>query len=146
MRARLYVGSPNSTLPSNSISPSSGRNWPQTQLNRVVLPAPLGPTRPTLSPAQTSKVMACTALIPPKDLLTPEMLRSCSISATGSSRHRVRLDILGLRLSRKEEALEARRRTALLELEHALGVLGVGQRAECEQHDGEARAPDAGGK
>ena len=71
IRARLYVGRPNKGSPSKTMSPSSGRNWPQTQLNNVVLPAPLGPTRPTLSPGLTSKVMLCTALIPPKDLHTP---------------------------------------------------------------------------
>ena len=49
-RARLYVGSPISGVPSKTMSPDSGRSCPQTQLNRVVLPAPLGPTRPTLSP------------------------------------------------------------------------------------------------
>ena len=36
--------------PASSTRPRSGRSWPQMQLNRVVLPAPLGPTRPTLSP------------------------------------------------------------------------------------------------
>jgi hypothetical protein len=83
-RALLYVGKPNNGFPSNTMSPSSGRNWPQTQLNSVVLPAPLGPTSPTLSPAPTSNEMVCTALIPPKDLQTPSIRRSGSTSATGT--------------------------------------------------------------
>src|ERR1700722_6613905 len=112
------------------MSPSSGRSWPQTQLNNVVLPAPLGPTRPTLSPAQTSKVMVCTALIPPKDLLTPWRRRRGGASATGTNRDRLRLPFLGFSLPREEQALEASGRAALLVLEHAFRMLGVGQCTE----------------
>ena len=67
-----------SCIPSKTMSPDSGRSCPHTQLKSVVLPAPLGPTRPTLSPGATSNVMLCTAWIPPKDLHTPRRLRSGS--------------------------------------------------------------------
>ena len=70
----------------NRCPPHPARNCPQTQLNKVVLPAPLGPTRPTLSPGATSNVMLCTAWIPPKDLQTPRRLRSGSTSAIGARR------------------------------------------------------------
>src|SRR5262249_2054531 len=36
-------------------SPSSGRSWPAKRRSRVVLPTPFGPTRPTRSPANSSK-------------------------------------------------------------------------------------------
>src|ERR1700693_4593625 len=80
-RARLYVGRPRSEQPSNSILPSSSLSCPQTQLKSVVLPAPLGPTRPTLSPARTSNVMSCTALTPPKDFETLRSAKSGCSSA-----------------------------------------------------------------
>src|ERR1700761_8884506 len=119
--------------PSKTTSPCSGRSCPQTQLNSVVLPAPLGPTRPTLSPANTSKVMLCTAWIPPKDLHTLRNWRS-GASAIGARRgDRVCLQVLHLGLSREEQALEALRRPALLVLEDALGVLGVGEGTEGEE-------------
>ena len=81
-RARLKVGRAVSDAPPKSMSPSSLRSCPHTQLNSVVLPAPLGPTRPTLSPAPTSKEMSWTAWIPPKDLDT---LRSESSGTSAMS-------------------------------------------------------------
>ena len=65
-----------SSTPSSSTDPSSGRSWPQTQLNTVVLPAPLGPTRPTLSPRSMEKVTSLTALMPPNCLESPRTSRS----------------------------------------------------------------------
>src|ERR1035437_3488401 len=41
------------------------------QLKSVVLPAPLGPTSPTLSPLSTVKFTSRTAAMPPNDLVTP---------------------------------------------------------------------------
>src|ERR1700730_2933099 len=64
------------TAPASSTVPVSALSWPQMQLNSVVLPAPLGPTRPTLSPNSTSKVMWLTAAIPPNDLDTSSTTRS----------------------------------------------------------------------
>ena len=55
------------------------------------------------------------------------------------------LRVLGAAAPRGEEQpLEALRPAALLVLEHALGVLGVGQGAEGEQHDGQARTRRCG--
>src|ERR1022692_1784875 len=52
------------------------------QLNSVVLPAPLGPTRPTLSPECASKHTLSTAVIPPNVLVTSFTLSRGSWSAT----------------------------------------------------------------
>ncbi len=41
-----------------------GRNWPVSTLMVVVLPAPLGPRKPKISPASTSKVTPSTARRP----------------------------------------------------------------------------------
>src|SRR5271170_2166913 len=131
-------------IPSKMMSPASGRSCPQTQLNRVVLPAPFGPTSPTLSPGATSKVMAYTAWIPPKDLQTPWRRRSGSTSAIGTRRrHGARLQIFAFGLTREEQPLEPHGPSAFLVFEHSLGVLGVGERTEGEQHDGEARPAEA---
>src|SRR5271170_2025782 len=145
MRARLYVGRPANAVPSKMMSPASGRSCPQTQLNKVVLPAPFGPTNPTLSPGATSKVMVCTAWIPPKDLHTPWRRRRGSTSATGTRRrHGALLAFFGFGFACEEQSLEPHRRSALLVFEHSLGVLGVRERTEGEQHDGEARPTEAG--
>src|ERR1700694_1290117 len=64
------------TAPASSTVPVSALSWPQMQLNSVVLPAPLGPTRPTVSPISTVKVMWLTAAIPPNDLDTSPAARS----------------------------------------------------------------------
>src|ERR1700734_2147905 len=54
--------------PSKRTLPPSGRNWPHRQLNNVVLPAPLGPTSPKISPGITDRVTSCRAWTPPKRL------------------------------------------------------------------------------
>src|SRR5580704_6232462 len=126
------------------MSPCSGRHCPHPQLKSVVWPAPLGPTRPTLSPANTSKVMLCTAWMPPKDLHTLCRLRSGVWSATGTrSRDSGRLELFGFGLPGEEQSLEALRAPAFLELEDALGVLRIGQGAEGKEDDREARGADA---
>ena len=48
--ARMCAGMSSRTCPSNDTVPPLGRSCPHRQLNRVVFPAPLGPTRPTASP------------------------------------------------------------------------------------------------
>src|ERR1700722_9333178 len=119
-RARLYVGSPFSAVPSKVMSPCSGRSCPQTQLKSVVLPAPFGPTRPMLSPARTSKEMLCTAWIPPKDLQTPTRLSSGSSAIGARCRHGRRLSVALERrhLLGEEQFLEPQRALAFLVLEH----------------------------
>src|SRR5271156_6049964 len=101
------------------MSPCSGRSCPQTQLNKVVLPAPFGPTRPTLSPGATSNGMLWTAGIPPNDFHTPRRPRRTGQSAIGARRrYCARLTVLGLGLSGEEHPLEPHGPLALLELEH----------------------------
>src|ERR1700690_668644 len=52
-RARRCMGRPVMPRPWNFTAPLSGRTRPTTMLNAVVLPAPFGPSRPTISPAPT---------------------------------------------------------------------------------------------
>jgi hypothetical protein len=49
------------------------------QLTKVVLPAPFGPMRPTISPGATSSAIVLTATTPPKRIVT-----SLAASATRS--------------------------------------------------------------
>src|SRR5690606_18711874 len=58
------------SLPSNQMVPSSAGRSPATRVNRVVLPAPLGPTMPRAPPASTSSDMSSITFTP-KDLTTP---------------------------------------------------------------------------
>src|SRR4051794_12760357 len=50
----------------NSIWPRSGANAPASRLKMVVLPAPFGPIKPTISPSFTSKLTPATARSPRK--------------------------------------------------------------------------------
>src|SRR5690348_3422248 len=55
-----------------------------TTLKSVVLPAPLGPIRPTMQPCGTSKLTPSRATRPPKRTLTPlTESRGASAAATG---------------------------------------------------------------
>jgi len=45
--------------------PEVGRSAPEMQLKQVVLPEPLGPMRPRISPGLTSKETAFSAVKPP---------------------------------------------------------------------------------
>ena len=67
-------------LPSSTISPSSPWWTPEMHLMSVDLPAPLSPTRPTTSPARTSRLTPLTAVRPPKRLT-----RSPTASIGGST-------------------------------------------------------------
>src|SRR3954469_17932559 len=55
------------------------------QLNAVVLPAPFGPIRPTISNSFTSRLTSCSACRPPK-----RMDRSCTSSTDMGALHRSR--------------------------------------------------------
>src|SRR5271157_813937 len=66
-------------LPLNLMVPLLGRRNPVTRLKIVLLPAPLGPTSPTISPGWSSISIPSTALFPPK--LLPRLV--ISISANG---------------------------------------------------------------
>src|SRR3990172_1079068 len=54
------------SCPLRKALPSEGFSWPVSRLNRVVLPAPLGPMIASLSLSSTSKVTSLTAASPPK--------------------------------------------------------------------------------
>src|SRR3546814_1270525 len=66
MRARRCRGRSPKLTESKAMRPPDGRTRPDTALNRVVLPAPLGPTRPTTSCRLAANVTASTAVKPPK--------------------------------------------------------------------------------
>ena len=60
-----------SECPFNRMSPRTGRYSLLRQLNSVVLPAPLGPIKPTILPRATAKVTSWRATMPPKCIATP---------------------------------------------------------------------------
>src|SRR5262245_21401685 len=68
--------------PSNTIEPRVGRRKPLSRLKQVVLPAPLGPIRPTISPLSTVRSTLLTAASPPKSRVSPRVSRR----AMGSGR------------------------------------------------------------
>src|SRR5690606_21085678 len=63
--------SPSMRRPSKYTSPRVGFSTPEIRLNSVDLPLPLGPMRPTNSPASSRKSMPATAVAPPKSLRSP---------------------------------------------------------------------------
>ena len=77
-RARRYTGSFMRSWPANVSVPESGITWPHTQLKKVVLPAPFGPTMPTDSPTFTVTETSARAWRPPK------RLEMCSATSSGS--------------------------------------------------------------
>ena len=60
-RLRRPIGSP-----SNTTVPEVGRYTPVMALKQVVLPAPLGPIRPRISPRRMAKFTESSAVSPPK--------------------------------------------------------------------------------
>src|SRR5262245_56561031 len=68
--------------PSKTIEPRVGRRKPVRRLKQVVLPAPLGPIRPTISPLSTARSTLLTAARRPKGGVSPRVSRR----ATGSGR------------------------------------------------------------
>ena len=64
-RARLYMGMPVTSMPSKITAPSSGRIMPMVMRKVVVLPAPLRPRRPTISPCPRKKLTRSTTARPP---------------------------------------------------------------------------------
>ena len=71
---------PSSGAPSQRSRPSSGATKPQTQLNKVVLPAPLGPITPTTSPARADIDTPSSAVSPPKRTVKPSTSRAAAIA------------------------------------------------------------------
>ena len=61
-----------------TMRPASGMRKPETMSRIVVLPAPFGPMRPTISPSRTVRVASSTARMPPKRFTTPSSRRATS--------------------------------------------------------------------
>src|SRR5690606_18719535 len=66
IRARLWIGMPARSWPQKVILPLLGRTRPEIALNRVVFPAPFGPTSPSTSCSETERLTSETATRPPK--------------------------------------------------------------------------------
>jgi hypothetical protein len=60
-RARSYIGRSVISSSSRKTFPLVGRILPTIMLNVVVLPAPLGPSSPTISPGATARPTSSTA-------------------------------------------------------------------------------------
>ena len=56
--------------PLNRMVPEVGVRSPATQLKKVLLPAPLGPIRPTISPCVTVRLAPLTARKEPNSMMT----------------------------------------------------------------------------
>src|SRR6266849_329725 len=58
--------------PRRRTEPAVGGSAPDTQLNSVVLPEPLGPISPRISPSRTSNDTPLSAVKPPNRFVSPE--------------------------------------------------------------------------
>src|SRR5262244_4203995 len=74
--------------PSNTIEPRLGRRNPVNRLKQVVLPAPLGPIRPTISPLSTVRSTRLTAASPPKSRVSSRVSRRATKSGRRTGRGR----------------------------------------------------------
>src|SRR5579883_109837 len=72
MPRRAQAAAPNSVTssPAKRMRPDEGFNIPEIRLKSVVLPAPLGPMRPRISPSATAKLTASLATSPTKRRVT----------------------------------------------------------------------------
>jgi len=69
---RASAGEPGRTVvPNRLLVPASGSTRPSSIRNAVVLPAPLGPSRPTTCPCSTVRSSWSTTRRPPKDFVSP---------------------------------------------------------------------------
>src|SRR5262249_54674172 len=66
MRDRTPSGSVTGSRPKTRTLPSAARSRPRTCLMRVVLPAPLAPTRPRTAPRGTARLTRSRATLAPK--------------------------------------------------------------------------------
>src|SRR5260370_22911469 len=64
-------GGPAISCPWTLIEPAVGGNGPESMLKIVLLPEPLGPIRPRISPGSTLNETLLTAVKPPKRLTKP---------------------------------------------------------------------------
>ena len=82
-RARLYTGSESTASPFMWMLPFAGLTKPVIASISVVLPAPFGPIRPTISPALTVTETSLTATTPPKRTV---MFEASSVPGSTGSR------------------------------------------------------------
>src|SRR2546427_1080338 len=85
--ATRYAGRPPISAPRKRTEPALGLSAPAMRLNTVLLPEPLGPIRPRISPSATSNETLLTAVKPPK------LFVSCS-TFSNSRREGVALELL----------------------------------------------------
>src|SRR3989441_7395386 len=64
--ATRYAARPPISAPRKRTEPALGLSAPAMRLNTVLLPEPLGPIRPRISPSATSNETLLTAVKPPK--------------------------------------------------------------------------------
>src|SRR2546425_86640 len=82
--------------PRNRMHPAAGRSNPITDESVVVLPAPLGPSTPTISPSRTSSETPLTAATPPYRVSSPSTLSTTGLpSEVGFDDTLVGLDLAG---------------------------------------------------
>ena len=67
--------------PFQNTLPPLGRVMPLIRLNSVVLPAPLGPSNPKISPSRTARLTPSTATSPPKRQLSAWISSSGGLGA-----------------------------------------------------------------
>src|SRR5229473_2732330 len=130
------------------------------QFSSVVLPAPLGPMMPTMSPLAISKFTPSTAATPPKRLVTPRS-SSCGTAPSGApANSRRSLGVRGVFTARSREAsgantpgsagcdrrdereVERDRQAAAQKLDEQLQEDGAGRRAEHSARAAEQRHQD----
>src|SRR5579859_2035807 len=131
--ARASGGSSVTSTPSNRMRPPEGARSPAMQLKKVDLPAPLGPIRPTISPASTESEASASATKPPKAFET-----SWVSSSTGDSRGETAPELqhpagLEAREDHDDAAVEDEREAAAAAAEPA--IRGTLQRHEDECAD-----------
>src|ERR1700723_157891 len=83
-RAILCAGRPATFSPWKMTSPAVGRSMPMMVFIAVDLPEPLGPIRPKISPACTSRSRFLTAVRPPKRLVRPRTSRTGGLLVVAS--------------------------------------------------------------
>src|SRR5262245_5033415 len=74
-------GRPAISRPSKRIDPPFGTSAPESRLKIVLLPEPLGPMRPRISPWATSNETLLTAVKPPNRLESPRTVSIVSLES-----------------------------------------------------------------
>ncbi len=79
-RARASGASEVTSSPNALTVPAEGVTNPEMASKRVLLPAPLGPMKPTISPPPTARLTSLSASTPPKRTPSPSTRSTCSAS------------------------------------------------------------------